>query len=131
MNENILARVRELAVGSQISCANAHRVAEELGVTPIQVGNAVNETSDLRFYRCQMGFFGYGIKAEGTHRIVQPAADVPGDVRAALEPHIVDGRIPCAVAWQVADNLEYPYLAMANILERLDLRVKPCQLGCF
>lgn len=130
MNDDIMNRVRQAAVGKQISCASAHRIAEDLGVAPIAVGNLVNGT-DLRFYRCQMGFFGYGVKAEGTHRIVRPADIVPDEVREALAPHIVDGRIPCAVAWQVADRLEYPYLAMANILERLGYRVKPCQLGCF
>jgi hypothetical protein len=131
MREQILARVREVTVGTQISCANAHRIAKELGVPPAAVGEVVNNVAGLRFYRCQMGFFGYGVKAEGTHRIVQPAANVPPEVRAALEPYVVDGRIPCVAAWEVADRLEYPYLAMANVLERLGYRVKPCQLGCF
>jgi len=131
MREQILARVREVTVGTQISCANAHRIAKELGVPPAAVGEVVNNVAGLRFYRCQMGFFGYGNKAEGKHRIVLPAENVPDDVREALEGVTHDGRIACADAWRVADDLEYPYLAIANVIEQLGYRVKPCQLGCF
>jgi len=130
MDEQILDRIRRAAVGNQISCASAHRIAQDLGVPPIAVGD-VADANGLGIYRCQMGLFGFGVKAEGTHRIVRPADHIPEEVRQALTPHIVDGRIPCAVAWQVADRLEYPYLALANILEALGCRVKPCQLGCF
>jgi hypothetical protein len=131
MTDQILSRVHAVAVDGQVSCANAHRIAADLGVPPAEVGAAVNQEGALRFYRCQMGFFGYGIKAEGTHRIVQPAANVPDDVRAALEAHVADGRIACADAWRVAEQFEYPYLAISNVIERLGYRVKPCQLGCF
>jgi hypothetical protein len=131
MSDEILSRVNAQAVDGQISCAAAHRIAAELGVTPGAVGAAVNRDGTLRFYRCQMGFFGYGVKAEGTHRIVQPAAHVPDDVRVALEAHVADGRISCADAWRVAEQFEYPYLAISNVIERLGYRVKPCQLGCF
>ena len=131
MTEEILARARAASVDGQLSCASAHRIAAELGLTPRQVGIAVNRDDSLRFYRCQMGFFGYGNKAEGKHRIVLPAENVPDDVREALEGVTHDERIACADAWRVADDLEYPYLAIANVIERLGYRVKPCQLGCF
>jgi len=131
MSDLIRERVNEASVNGQLSCAQAHRLALELGVTPLEIGRLVNRDTSLRFYRCQLGLFGYGEKAEGTHRIVQPAAHVPPEVEDALRARVREGRISCLDVWEVADALEYPRLAMANIVEALGLRIKPCQLGCF
>lgn len=131
MSEQLLDRVRRAAANGEISCAAAHRLAQEAGAEPIEIGRLVNRDTDLRFYRCQLGFFGYGPKAEGKHRIVLEARDVPEEIAAALRARTRDGRISCLDAWRVADEFEYPRLAIANIIERMGLRVKPCQLGCF
>jgi len=131
MSDQVLVRVRECAVDGMLSCALAHRIADELSVSPLEVGRIVNRNSDLRFYRCQLGLFGYGPKSEGKHRIVLPAENVPPEIEQALAERSDDGRISCLDIWRIADRFEYPRLGAANIVERLGLRVRTCQLRCF
>jgi len=131
MDEQILAAIKSLAVNGEVSCANAHAVAAKFGVAPIEVGDVVNKQTSLRFYRCQLGVFGYGVKAEGKSKIVLKATNVPPEIAAALMAQASNGRIDCAAVWEIAEQFEYPRLGVANICEALGLRVKPCQLGCF
>ncbi len=131
VSDQILAAVRDHAVNGELSCADAHAIAAEHGITPGQIGALVNNQSDIRFYRCQLGLFGYGEKSLGQSKIVQPAEHVPPEIEAALRARVRDGDIPCLDVWQVADQFAYPRLGMGNIVEALGLRVRPCQLGCF
>jgi DNA-binding transcriptional regulator YdaS (Cro superfamily) len=131
MNEQILKGIEEIAIQGEVACADAHELAARLGVAPIEIGQAVNSATNLRFYRCQLGFFGYGPKEEGKHKIVSRAAHVPAEIGAAIQAQAVDGRIACKAVWDLAVQFKYPRLGMANIVEALDLKVKPCQLGLF
>jgi hypothetical protein len=131
MRDNILRAAEEQAREGQLACARAMAIAAELGVAPREVGQAVNRASDLRFYRCQLGLFGYGPKDLGQHKVVQPAAHVPDALRQALLARAHDGRIACLDVWQVAEAFEYPRLAASCAVEALGLKVSPCQLGCF
>lgn len=131
MDEKITERATEEAVDGQLSCVNAHAIAAELDVSPLEVGKVVNRDTHLRFYRCQLGLFGYGPKPEGKHKIVQEAPRVPEEIEEALMAHTRDGHIACKAVWNIADDFEYPRLGMANIVESLGLKVTPCQLGCF
>lgn len=130
MLERIIEALLARAVGGQVSCAAAHEVAAQLGLSPLEVGKALNRT-DLRLYRCQLGLFGYGPKPEGKHKIVLKASRVPQEIEAAIAARSKDGCIPCEAAWEVAAQFEYPRLGLANILETIGLKVRKCQLGCF
>lgn len=131
MEDQIRAAIESLAVHGEVSCVNAHAVAAKLGVAPIEVGKVVNKQTALRFYRCQLGVFGYGAKAEGKSKIVLAATNIPPDLQAAIMAQAVNGRIACKAVWEIADQFEYPRLGVANVCEALGLKMKPCQLGCF
>jgi hypothetical protein len=131
MNEQILKAIEGITTRGEVACADAHELAARLGVAPLEIGQAVNSATNLRFNRCQLGFFGYGPKEEGKHKIVCRAAFVPAEIEAAIKAHVVEGRIACKVVWGIAAQFKYPRLGMANIVEALDLKVKPCQLGLF
>ncbi|MEA3407079.1 MAG: hypothetical protein U9R48_03235 [Chloroflexota bacterium] len=131
MEEKIREQVEKLAVDGNLSCDKAHALASQLGVSPLQIGRVVNDATNLRFYRCQLGLFGYGPKPEGKHKIVLPAARVPKEIEEAIAARARHGLISCRAIWRVAEEFEYPRLAMANIVEALNLRVVGCQLGCF
>lgn len=131
MSSEILQAIQQKAVGGELACADAHEIAAELGVSPLEVARIVNRDTQIRFNRCQLGLFGYGPKAEGKHLIVLPAKNIPDDIRAAIEEQTVNGRIACASVWEIADRFKYPRLGIANIVEAMGLKVKPCQLGCF
>ena len=129
--DDIRTAVLAKAVDGNIACADAHLVAEALGVTPLQVGKVVNKATDLRFNRCQVGVFGYGPKPEGKHKVVLAAEWVPPEIEAAINERVTDNHISCLDLWTLAQDFKYPRLAMANIAEAMGLKITPCQLGCF
>lgn len=131
MSDKMLDAAMNKAVGGGLGCADAHALAAELGVTPLELGRAINQAKNLRFDRCQLGLFGYGSKAAGEHKIVLKAARVPAEIGAALEARVINGRVSCAAIWEIAEAYRYPRLGVANIAEAMGLKVAPCQLGCF
>ena len=131
MRMDMLAAVQDVSINGEVACADAHSIAKEQVVDPIELGTVVNRTSGLRFNRCQLGLFGYGPKAEGKHKIVVAATVIPPQIEAALRAHLVNNAISCLVVWQVAEQYKYPRLGLANIVQALGFKVAPCQLGCF
>ena len=130
MREKIIEALLARAVGGRVSCASAHEVAAQLGIAPMEVARALNRTH-LRFYRCQLGLFGYGPKPEGKHKIVLRANGVPEEIETAVTSRSEEASISCKAAWELAGEFEYPRLGIANILEAMGLKVRKCQLGCF
>lgn len=125
--ENVIEdRVRERAQDGTLSCGAAFRIAEDLGVNPMQVGEAA-DALDVRLNRCQLGLFGY----DGDERIVHPAESVSPELEVAIGEGLVVGRLPCAVAWALANRFDIRRLDVANAAEKLDLRIGQCQLGAF
>lgn len=49
------------------------------------------------------------------------------EIRANLR----DGKLPCAVAWRVADRIGVARGAVGEMADRLDIRISHCQLGLF
>lgn len=126
LHEAMLARLRD----GQLPCAQAHELAREFGLDPLQVGQAADEAG-IRIGLCQLGLFGYGLKSEGRHKIVQPMDEVPGRLAARLRAAAGEDGISCADIWQIAAELGYRRLEVSGAVEALGLRVSLCQLGCF
>ncbi len=131
MAQDMIGAANELAVAGELACADAHALAAQMNVTPLALAKAINAETQLRFNRCQMGLFGYGLKAEGKSKIILAATNVPDDIASAIRAKAANGCIACSDAWAVAEQFKYPRLGIANIIEALGLRVVPCQLGCF
>jgi len=129
--DEIRVAVLARAVDGNLACADAHAIAAELGVRPLDVGRIVNKDTELRFNRCQLGVFGYGPKAEGKHKVVVAAAWIPPEIEAAINSRVKGNHISCLDLWEVAEEFKYPRLAIANVAEAMDLKFTPCQLGCF
>ena len=54
--EGLLNRVKELAPDGRLSCPVALRLANEMGVPPIEVGRAANHLG-VKIFGCQLGCF--------------------------------------------------------------------------
>jgi len=128
--ESLAEAVRGALVDGALPCADAFRIAKELKVAPAEVGRAADELG-VKVSRCQLGLFGYGPKAEGKHRIVRPLAEVPPELAAEVQARLVEGRLPCAAAWAVAERLGRTRLEVSGAAEALGVRISRCQLGCF
>ena len=131
MHNEVVETVEREAVSGELACADAHAIAERIGLSPLELGRLVTRETPVRFSRCQMGLFGYGPKAEGKSKIVLKAAHVPEEIEQAIRAKVVNGRIACRDAWAIAEQFKYPRLGIANIIQAMDLKVTPCQLGCF
>jgi len=126
MDERIVEAIRERAREGTLRCAEAFRIAEELDVTPLAVGQATNGI-DVRLDRCQLGLFGYGEQKS----VVKPAEEVSPELEQAIREGLILGRLPCAVAWAIAARFGMPKLHVANAAEKLEIRIGQCQLGAF
>jgi len=126
MDDRLAEAVQERAREGKLSCGAAFHIAEQLSVSPLQVG----ETADalgIRLYHCQLGLYGY----DGEERIVHPAEEVSAELEAAIREGLIVGRLPCAVAWVIARRFGVPKTHVANVAERLGVKIGQCQIGAF
>ena len=126
MSQEIIDALLERAPDKRISCGGAFRIAEQLSVNPLEVGRTADEIG-VRLYHCQLGLFGYNDN-EG---IVRPAEQVAPEVEQAIREGLIVGRLPCAVAWAIANRFGLRKTDVANAAETLEIRVGQCQLGAF
>jgi hypothetical protein len=109
-----------------ISCAQAERIAAELKLSMGEVGVAV-DLAEIRIVKCQLGLFGYGTKKMA----VKPADAVAFDLEQAIRRSLVNGRMPCLAAWEIARQFGVKKMDVSAACEALKIKVKPCQLGAF
>lgn len=114
----------------RLPCPKAFKIARELEVEPLEVGD-VATGMDISVSRCQLGLFGHGPKEEGKGRIIQSGMPVGEEMAARIRGALVRGRLPCTAAWEIASEFNLTRLELANAAETLDIRVSPCQLGFF
>lgn len=48
-----------------------------------------------------------------------------------IKRRAADGRLPCAVAFEIAEELDVPIAVVGQAANELDIRIVNCQLGCF
>ena len=125
-NPEIVKKIESLLDKDGLTCANAHRAAGDLGVSPLEIGIQA-DLMELRITRCQMGLFGHG---KGSKKI-DPAIEVGEELWDRLDKAGKDGRISCALCWEIAGEFKMKRLDVGSSCEKLGLRVKPCQLGAF
>ena len=129
--QSISDAIHEALADGHLPCAKAFVIARRLSVEPITVGQEA-DALDIRLSKCQLGLFGYGSKAEGTHRRVKPMENVPPRlaqaIRAALGP---GGKLTCEAAWRVAKELHVSRQQVSDAAEGLGVRIISCQLGAF
>lgn len=124
--EDIVAAVRESSSGGEMACARAFAIAKNLRVPAAEVGFACDYL-EIRIVKCQLGLFGYLPRK----RVVEPAQSVSPILAEAIEKSLVNGRLPCKGAWEIAENLRIPKMEVSSACEALKFKVSPCQLGAF
>lgn len=53
------------------------------------------------------------------------------EVEEKVKSSLVDGKLPCAVAFKIARELKVSPREVGETADRLGIRVNKCQLGCF
>lgn len=127
LDQAITEAIRRYSTAGKLSCVAAFRIAEEMSIKPSEVGNAL-DLLEMKIIKCQLGLFGH---EKGKRLIVKPAKTVPPDLEEALRAGLVNGRLSCATAWDIAKRFDLAKMSVTSACERLNLRIGPCQLGAF
>ena len=121
MTKEIKAEIKSSLVNGQLPCTVAHVIAYELGVKPLQVGQAANEMG-IAVSLCQLGCFGYGPKAEEKSKILRPAIKEDEKLMERLRSMAVEGSVPCLKLWQIAAEFGLERLAVDEVKHILEAR---------
>jgi len=126
LNPHLAAKLKEKIIAGRITCGAAHATARDLKVSPGEVGVAI-DLLEARIVQCQLGLFGEGGPQTG--------AGTSGDATDSLEPAIraalVQGRLPCAAAWKIAESFHIAKNKVKDACDRLNIKINSCQLGSF
>ena len=127
VDPRIVPALKKVSEKLAITCEKAHAVAADLGVSPKEVGTAI-DLQEGRIHKCQLGLFGYGNKG----KTVKAAGSISPGVQTAIEKaQDLDRCLTCVEAWRIADGLSLPRLTVAGACEALGVKIVTCQLGAF
>jgi hypothetical protein len=118
--------VKKRAAEGEMPCAVAFVIAEDLGVSPGEVGFTI-DMLEIRLIKCQLGLFGYVPQKS----IVKPAQSIPEALAESLRSSLINEKLPCAAAWNIATRMGIGKMAVSSACETLGIKIRPCQLGAF
>lgn len=122
----IVAAIRDRAAENEIPCAVAFAIVDDLGVSPEDVGRAL-DVGEKKITKCQLGLFGYGPGKQA----IKPAEGLAPDLERAVRESLVENRLPCRAAWDIAERMEIPKMQVSSACEKLGIKINKCQLGTF
>ena len=122
IKEAVLKRSKE----GKLPCAVAFEIAKELGVEAAEVGKTV-DLLNFRLMKCQLGLFGYLPQK----KIIKPQTTDNQDLKDAISNALVDGRLPCRNAWDIAAEFNIRKMTISSIAEAMNIKIRPCQIGAF
>ena len=126
VDPGIVSAIEDKASDKKITCAAAFKIIENNGTKAEEVGFTI-DMLEIRIIRCQMGIFGY----EPEKKAVKPMEKVPGDLENAIREKLINGKLNCASASEVAKKLNIPKMHVSSACEKLGIKIKSCQLGAF
>ncbi|MBN1844023.1 MAG: hypothetical protein JW883_17315 [Deltaproteobacteria bacterium] len=126
VDELIRDTLLKRAVDGRLPCAVAFDVAKRLEVTPEAIGRAA-DLMELRLLKCQLGLFGYHHKKS----IVRPSALVSAALEEAIRNALLNERLPCKKAWEIAKTFGVHKMKVSAACDVLEIKISPCQLGAF
>jgi hypothetical protein len=129
-NTQLDERIRDLinrhAKNNELACALAFKIADELNVSPAEVGTTT-DLLEMMLVKCQLGLFGYS----PSKKVVRPKAPENKNLERAIRDSLVDGDLSCQKAWEIAHGFDVPKMTVSAACEQLKIKIKPCQLGAF
>lgn len=52
-------------------------------------------------------------------------------LEVAIKNSLVNGRLPCPVAFKISADLDVSTRAIGDMANKLEIKISGCQLGCF
>ena len=113
-------------VNGEVACAVAFQIADELKVSPADIGKTI-DLMELKLIKCQLGLFGYG----PDKKKVTPKQPENRQMEEAIQSALVDTKLACRDAWEIARRFQVSKMTVSAACEALNIKIKPCQLGAF
>ncbi len=126
LDKKIAVQIKEKETDNSITCAQAHRIVENLNVAPLEVGTAI-DLLNVRIKKCQLGLFGNGMLKAGASN----GNDIDTDLRQAVEASLINNRLPCLSAWEISDRLNIAKTKIGALCQLINVKISTCQLGAF
>ncbi len=126
MGTELENKVTSSLVDGRLPCSVAFDVAREVKVGRRQVGDAANSLK-VRVVDCQLGCFD---SKKATHDDLV-GKEINRAVIDEVESSMVDGHLPCAVAFKVAETLQVTPREVGDAATMKKIMINNCQLGCF
>jgi hypothetical protein len=126
VNTTLAGEVGKRAGNGKMACAVAFDIAENLGVSPAEVGFTL-DMLEIRLIKCQLGLFGYG----SGKKIAQATENMPESLEKAIRAEVSGENLSCATAWRIAGEFRIGKMKVSSACEALGIKIKPCQLGAF
>ncbi len=131
-SEHLLIEIQQNEILKQVldnclPCAVAFKIVVELNITPKQIGIFADQQK-IKLNKCQMGLFGYpkGKQVKKNIKLLENT-----ELRNAISNALIDGRLTCKDAWEIADKYSLAKMAVSNVCEAMEVRICNCQLGAF
>ena len=125
-DQRIVDALTSAVSDNTIPCAVAFKVATELNESTEEVGFTI-DSLEYTITKCQLGLFGYGEEKKK----VKPADSVSPELEDAIRKALINDRLPCAAAWDIAERLDLGKMSVSSASEALGVKISPCQLGAF
>ncbi len=122
----VMKAVKEKAEYGVIPCATAFIVVEEMNIPAEEVGFTIDRL-EIRISKCQLGLFGNTPMG----KIVRPESSVAPEVEEAIRGALVEGRLSCEAAWEIAKRFKLPKIRVSGVCEALNIKINSCQLNAF
>ena len=126
IDNKIKTLVLEHSENKKLTCAIADKIAKESNISAGDIGRHA-DLLDIRLSKCQMGLFGY---SQGS-KIVKPSESINPELEKAIKEKVVNDRLSCREAWDIASDMKISKLAVSNTCEALEIKINKCQLGAF
>ena len=122
----VKAAIEKTAKNGEVTCAAAFKIAQELRVSPADIGKAL-DLHEIKLSKCQLGLFGY----KPHKKAVKPMTPDNLKLKESIYSSLTDGKLSCLDAWNLAKSFNVPRMSISAACEALDVKIKPCQLGAF
>ncbi len=118
--------VKARSESGTIPCAVAFAVSDEIQVPAEEIGFTIDRL-EIRITKCQLGLFGN----TPIGKIVRAEQNVSPELERAIRESLVEGRLGCKAAWEIAKKFNLPKIRISGACEALKIKISNCQLNAF
>jgi hypothetical protein len=124
--EDLKQEILKQVTDNSIACKAAEKMSQTKNTPMSEIGVAI-DMLNINIVQCQLGLFGY----DGKKKLVQAAESISPELEKSITAALVNERLSCIAAWEIADKLQIKRADLCAACEKLKIKVKPCQLGAF